>query len=89
MPFQNFDFSIFITKNGYISRLVSSYRVSASFKTSTFSEYNTEYEQLEKSRVLQKCPLTHITLTIIILTTFIMIKIIVIWLKKYDSECVK
>ena len=72
-----------------MSRLVSSYRASASFITSTFLEHNTEYEQLEKSRVLQKYPLTHITLTIIILTTFIMIKIIVIWLKKYDSECVK
>ena len=44
-----------------------SYREAASFITSKFLEHNTENEEFEKSRVLQKCPLTHITLIIIII----------------------
>ena len=61
-----FGFSIFNIKNGCISTLVSSYRVAASFITSKFLEHDTENEKFEKSRVLQKCPLMHITLIIII-----------------------
>ena len=56
--------------------LVSSYHVAVSFITSKFSEHNTENEEFEKSRVLQKCPLTHITL--IMITMIIMIMIIII-----------
>ena len=53
--------------------LVSSYRVAASFITSKCLEYNTENEKFEKSRVLQKCPLTVITLIIIIIIIIIII----------------
>ena len=56
--------------------LVSSYRVAASFINSKLSEHNTENEEFEKSRVLQKRPLTLITLIIIIIiitTTIIII----------------
>ena len=67
MPFKILGFSIFNIKNGCISTSVSSYRVAASFITSKFSEHNTENEEFEKSRVLQKCPLMHITLIIIII----------------------
>ena len=45
--------------------MVSSYRVAASLITSKFLEHNTENEKFEKSRVLQKCLLMHITLIII------------------------
>ena len=38
-----------------------------SFITSKFSEHITENEEFEKSCVLQKCQLTHITLIIIII----------------------
>ena len=74
MPLKIFGFSIINIKKGCISTLVSSYREVASFITSKFSEHNTENEKFEKSRVFQKCPLTHITLIIIML----IIKIIVI-----------
>ena len=66
IPLKIFGFSIFNIKNGCISTLVSSYRVAASFMTSKFLEHNAENEKFEKSRVLQKCPLMHITLIIII-----------------------
>ena len=71
MQFKIFGFSIFNIKNGCISTLVSSRRVEASFITSKFSEHNTENEEFEKSRVLQKCPLMHITLIIIIMMMMI------------------
>ena len=67
MPLKIFGFSIFNIKNGCISTLVSSYRVAASFITSKFLEHNTENEKFEKSRVLQKYPLMHITLIIMII----------------------
>ena len=66
MPLKIFGFSIFNIKNGCISTLVSSYRVAVSFIASKFLERNREIEEFEKSRVLQKCPLTHITLIMII-----------------------
>ena len=43
------------------------------FKTSKFFEHNTENEEFEKSRVLQKCPLTHITLIIIIIASICLV----------------
>ena len=58
--------------------MVSSYRVAASFITSKFPEHNTENEEFEKSRVLHKCPLTHITLIIIIVIIIITIIVIII-----------
>ena len=58
--------------------LVSSYSVPASFITSKFSEHNTENEEFEKSRVLQKCLLSHITLTIAIMIVITIIMIIII-----------
>ena len=64
MPFKNFGFSIFNVKNGCILTLVSSYRVAVSFITSKCLEDNTENEELEKGRVLQKCSLTHIMIII-------------------------
>ena len=64
MLFKIFVFSIFTIKNRCISTLASLYRVAASFITSKFLEHNTENEEFEKSRVLLKCPLTHITLII-------------------------
>ena len=67
MPLKIFGFSIFNIKNGCMSTLVSSYRVAASLITSKFLEHNTENEKFEKSRVLQKCPLMHITLIIVII----------------------
>ena len=60
MSFKIFGFSIFNIKNGCILTLISSYRVAASFITSKFLEHDTENEEFEKSRVLQKCPFTHI-----------------------------
>ena len=72
-----FGFSIFNIKNGCISRLVPLSRVAASFITSKFLEHNTENEEFEKSRVLQKCPLTHITpiIIVIIVTTLIILRL--------------
>ena len=64
------NFGLFNIKNECISTLVSSYRVAASFITSKFLEHNTENEKFEKSRVLQKCPLMHITLIIIKIIVF-------------------
>ena len=78
MPFKIFGFSMFNIKNGCIPTLVSSYRVAASFITSKFPEHNTENEEFEKSRVLQKCPLTQITLIII---TIIIIIIVIMKIK--------
>ena len=71
---------MFNIKNECISTLVSSYREAASFTTSKFSEYNTENEEFEKSKVMQKCPLTHIImiLIMIIILIIITIKIIII-----------
>ena len=71
---------MFNIKNECISTLVSSYREAASFTTSKFSEYNTENEEFEKSKVMQKCPLTHIImiLIMIIILIIIIIKIIII-----------
>ena len=71
---------MFNIKNECISTLVSSYREAASFTTSKFSEYNTENEEFEKSKVMQKCPLTHIImiLIMIIILITIIIKIIII-----------
>ena len=69
MPFKNFGFSIFNIKNECISTFVSSCRVAESFKTSKPLEHNTENEEFEKSRVLQKYPLTHIILTTTTTTT--------------------
>ena len=51
--------------------------MTVSFITSKFSEHNTENEGFEKSLVLQKCPLTHITLIIIIITIIIIVIIII------------
>ena len=82
MPFKIFGFSIFNSKNGCISTLVSSYRVAAGFITSKFPEHNTENEEFEKSCVLQKCPLTHITLIIAIIIILIIIIITIILLYK-------
>ena len=73
MLFKIFGFSIFNIKNRCILMFVSSYRVAASLITSKFLEYNTENEEFEKSRVLLKCLLTHITL--IITTTIIIVKL--------------
>ena len=67
MPFKSFGFSIFNIKNRCLSTLVSSYRVVASLINSKHLEHNTENEEFEKSRVLQKCPLTHITIIIVII----------------------
>ena len=75
MPFKIFGFSIFNIKNGCIPTLVSSYRVAASFITSKFPEHNTEKEEFEKSRVLQKRPLTQITLIIITIIIIVIMKI--------------
>ena len=70
---------MFNIKNECISTLVSSYREAASFTTSKFSEYNTENEEFEKSKVMQKCPLTHIIMILImIIILIIIIKIIII-----------
>ena len=77
-PSEIFGFSIFNIKNGSISTLVSSYRVVESFITSKFLEHNTENEEFEKSRVLQKCPLLHITIIIIVIIIMIIIIIIII-----------
>ena len=66
MPVKIFSFSIFNIKNGCILTLVSLYSVAASLITSKFLEHNTENEEFEKSHVLQKWTLMHITLTIII-----------------------
>ena len=77
MPLKIFGFSIFNMKNGYISTLVSSYGVAASFITSKLPEHNTENKEFAKSLVLQKCPLTHITLIIIIIMIIIIIIIII------------
>ena len=63
-------------KNGCISTLVSSYHVAASFITSKFLGHNIQNEEVEKSRVLQNCRLTHITL--IIITIIIVVIIIII-----------
>ena len=67
MLFKNFGFSMFNIENEFISTLFSSYRIAASFITSKFLEHNTENEEFEKSRLLQKCPLTHITLIMIMI----------------------
>ena len=64
-------------KNGCISTLVSSYHVAASFITSKFLGHNIQNEEVEKSRVLQNCRLTHITLIIITIITVIIIIIII------------
>ena len=48
--------------------LVSSYREAASFITSKILEHKTENEEFEKSKVMQKCPLTHVIVIIIIKT---------------------
>ena len=72
---------MFNIKNECISTLVSSYREAASFTTSKFSEYNTENEEFEKSKVMQKCPLTHIIMILIMIIILIIIiirKIIII-----------
>ena len=70
---------MFNIKNECISTLVSSYREAASFTTSKFLEYNTENEEFEKSKVMQKCPLTHIIMILImIIILIIIIKIIII-----------
>ena len=58
--------------------LVSSYRVAANFITLKLPEHNTENEEFEKSRVLQKCPLTHITLIIIIILLLLLLLLIII-----------
>ena len=63
-------------KNGWISTLLSSHHVAASFITSKFLGHNIQNEEVEKSRVLQNCQLTHITL--IIITIIIVIVIIII-----------
>ena len=75
MSLKIFGFSIFNIKNGCISTLVSSYRVAASFITSKFLEHNTENEEFGKIRVLEKCPLTHITLMITIIITITLARI--------------
>ena len=80
MVFKNFGFAMFNIKNECISTLVSSYSVAASFITSSFFEDNTENEEFEKRRVLQKCPLMHIILIIIIITI-----IIIVFYKKYST----
>ena len=70
---------MFNIKNECISTLVSSYREAASFTTSKFLEYNTENEEFEKSKVMQKCPLKHIIMILImIIILIIIIKIIII-----------
>ena len=48
--------------------LVSLYREAASFITSKILEHNTENEEFEKSKVMQKCLLTHVIVIIIIKT---------------------
>ena len=69
---------MFNIKNECISTLVSSYREAASFTTSKFLEYNTENEEFEKSKVMQKCPLTHIIMILIMIIILIIIIIIII-----------
>ena len=71
-------------KNGCISTLVSSYHVAASFITSKFLGHNIQNEEVEKSRVLQNCRLTHITL--IIITIIIVIIIIIIIIKNNNNN---
>ena len=51
--------------------LVSSYREAASLITSKILEHNTENEEFEKSKVMQKCLLTHV-IVIIITKTLLM-----------------
>ena len=68
---------MFNIKNECISTLVSSYREAASFTTSKFLEYNTENEEFEKSKVMQKCPLTHIIMILIMIIILIIIIIII------------
>ena len=62
---------IFNIKNGCVSTMASSYHVAASFIASKFLEHNTENEKLEKSCVLQKCPLTYIIIMKIIIIVII------------------
>ena len=52
--------------------------MAASFITFKLLEHNTENEEFEKSRALQKRPITHITLIIIIIIVIIIIMIIII-----------
>ena len=52
--------------------------MAASFITSKFLEHNTQNEEFEKSRVLQNCRLTNITLIIIIIIIVIISVIIMI-----------
>ena len=79
---------IFNIKNGCVSTMASSYHVAASFITSKFLKHNTENEELEKSCVLQKSPLTYIIIIMKIITIIVIIIKITINRNRWNRNCI-